>query len=231
MLNGATFPNRTAGVKESEKPPLENRIWYQYPLQWKGLTINPSQSTSTGGPDSAFTGSSDQPIVIRRRTPSNLPKITRLFYNEVGNVTRRINPLGQELKYDYSADGIDLFSIRRPTVPAGTQTINDTFPGPSLDSAWVPSLGTDGAINVQAGHLKVIAPSVANPDFWLQADTGSMVCREFSGTSTQVQLNTLGLNQFERVFMLRTSPSTKKPEAEAGTGLNEPLPVPFKNRP
>lgn len=96
----------STSILESEKPALEGRIWYNYPDQ----------------PASYIQGSSDRPSVIARLVegPDGIPvtqAITR-EYNELGNLTRSVDPLGREtvMEYDGTVSGavanVDVTAIK-----------------------------------------------------------------------------------------------------------------------
>ncbi|GHT96232.1 hypothetical protein AGMMS49545_20690 [Betaproteobacteria bacterium] len=84
-------------VLESFKAPLESRLWFNYPGQ-----KHPSDL-----------GTCRRPSAIARVLPDGTDQITRMTYNAQGRLTRRIDPLGRETKYEYAANGIDLTAIRQ----------------------------------------------------------------------------------------------------------------------
>ncbi|UTW11525.1 RHS repeat-associated core domain-containing protein [Marinobacterium rhizophilum] len=87
----------TASVLESVKDPLERRIWFNYPGQgWAGAE-----------------GTLDKPSIIGRVLPDGTSQLTRKSYNELGNLTRIIDPEGRERVFDYADNQIDLVRIRR----------------------------------------------------------------------------------------------------------------------
>jgi RHS repeat-associated protein len=92
----------TSGVLESIKHPLESRIWYNYP----------------GQPAAHQSGTCDKPSSIARVLPDGSTQLTKMEYNAQGNVTRRIDPLGRETKYEYAANGIDLTRAQQKTATA-----------------------------------------------------------------------------------------------------------------
>jgi RHS repeat-associated protein len=79
---------------ESEKEPLQSRIWYGYSGQTEGHIVG-RQSTP------AFIGR-----VIEGGT-----QLTRHDITTLGKVSRETDPLGRLTTYNYSADGIDLTSV------------------------------------------------------------------------------------------------------------------------
>jgi RHS repeat-associated protein len=90
---------------ESEKDPLEGRIWYNYP----------GQSTNLGAPyylDAAYTGASGQASVVARVLDDGTTQLSSFGYNAAGKVTYSIDPMGRMLSYDYATNNIDLIGMR-----------------------------------------------------------------------------------------------------------------------
>jgi RHS repeat-associated protein len=88
--------NMTAGVLESFKEPLEGRVWFDYPGQPSALQV----------------GASDEPRRIGRVLDDGQTQLYSYEYNEFGNVTNSVDPLGRTLSYLYSTNGIDLLEVR-----------------------------------------------------------------------------------------------------------------------
>jgi RHS repeat-associated protein len=91
------------GILESEKMPLENRVWYNYP----------GQAQLYGG--SNLQGTSDKPSVIGRVLDDGTTQLRQFTYNPAGNVTRSVDPLGRAKTYVYSTNNVDLLEIRQTT--------------------------------------------------------------------------------------------------------------------
>lgn len=83
----------TAGILESIKEPLENRIWYNYPGQ--------------GSPYHTV-GSSDLPIRVGRVLDDGSTQLYTYAYNSFGHLTSSVDPLGRKLSFVYASNGIDL---------------------------------------------------------------------------------------------------------------------------
>lgn len=100
--------NYTAGVIESTKAPLENRVWYNYPNQpWTGAA-----------------GTSDLPISIGRVQADGSTQLLRYTYNAQGNRTSKIDPLGNQTQYSYADNGIDLLRVTQPNGAVTEYTYN-----------------------------------------------------------------------------------------------------------
>lgn len=79
---------------ESEKKPLENRVWYTYP----------GQTASTG---TLYGGTYDKPTAIGRVLDDGTSQISLYAYDSNGNLTQATDPAGRMTYYAYS-DGINL---------------------------------------------------------------------------------------------------------------------------
>jgi RHS repeat-associated protein len=89
----------SAAVKESEKAPLENRVWYSYPGQTWG-----------GG---VAAGMIEKPRQVARVLDDGTTQMYQHEYNALAKVTRTVDPLGRETVYEYSPDGIDLLRVKQ----------------------------------------------------------------------------------------------------------------------
>jgi YD repeat-containing protein len=96
--------NASARILESEKDPLESRIWYNYP----------GQSTNFGAPyylDAAYTGASAQPSVVARVLDDGTTQLYSYGYNAFGNLTNSTDPLGRNFTYVYATNNLDLLQM------------------------------------------------------------------------------------------------------------------------
>jgi RHS repeat-associated protein len=111
----------TARVMESEKQPLESRVWYNYPGQPSSITFG----TSASGVSAQ--GSSGLPTAIGRVLDNGTTQLQTFAYNAYGNPTQSTDPVGRQMTYRYAANGIDLVSIANTTSgsqPLATMTYN-----------------------------------------------------------------------------------------------------------
>ncbi len=81
---------------ESEKKPLENRVWYVYPGQ-----------TEVG---TAHGGTYNRPIATGRVLDDGTSQISLYAYDSSGNLTQATDPAGRITYYSYS-NGIDLAAV------------------------------------------------------------------------------------------------------------------------
>jgi RHS repeat-associated protein len=95
----------SARVIESIKPPLEARIWFDYPGQ-----DDPSQL-----------GSSSQPLHRGRVLDDNSTQLFSYGYNARGNVETFTDPVGRSRKYAYADNGIDPITVSNVTGAANEQ--------------------------------------------------------------------------------------------------------------
>ena len=116
-------------VKESEKEPLENRVWYNYPT----YTGQPTGSCNSivFGVSSGSTvapGASSQPTVIGRVLDSGATQLQQFNYNPQGNITVVTDPVGRQITYTYAANNIDRLTTANTTFAAAqlleTRTYN-----------------------------------------------------------------------------------------------------------
>lgn len=91
---------------ESEKYPLENRVWYVYPGQTSGQTL--------------YGGTYDRPIGIGRVLDDGSSQVSSFDYDENNNLSRSTDPTGRTTYYAY-ADGIDVAAISQ-TIAGGAQS-------------------------------------------------------------------------------------------------------------
>jgi RHS repeat-associated protein len=89
----------SAGVKESEKQALENRVWYNYPGQTWGGGVNP--------------GMLEKPSRIGRVLDDGMTQLYQYAYNDLGKITEAIDPLGRTTVYEYAPNGIDLLRVKQ----------------------------------------------------------------------------------------------------------------------
>jgi len=89
-----------AGILESTKEPLEGRVWYDYAGQ--------SFSNSTVTPGSIVVGSTNQPTHVGRVLDDGFTQLSTYAYDDLGNVTEMIDPVGRMFSATYAANGIDL---------------------------------------------------------------------------------------------------------------------------
>jgi YD repeat-containing protein len=97
-LNGLGY-EEVWPVLESEKKPLDSRIWYLYP----------------GQPAANKQGSIGQPSSILRLLGDGSVQQTLNSYNSLGKLTSTKDPSGRATSYSYSADGLDLLEVRNIT--------------------------------------------------------------------------------------------------------------------
>ncbi len=94
---------------ESEKKPLENRVWYNYPEQPNCLYA----PVSSGGV--VINGASDRPSAIGRVLDNGATQLETFEYNGDGNVTQETDAIGRQTTNTYAANGTDLLSIANTT--------------------------------------------------------------------------------------------------------------------
>ena len=113
-LHSSDYTNASR-VKESEKEPLENRVWYNYANQPSNIQF-PVNSAGV-----VTDGASNQPIAIGRVLDSGVTQIQSFSYNNKGNVIQIKDPINRQISYTYAPNNIDLLTTANTT--SGTQLL------------------------------------------------------------------------------------------------------------
>lgn len=107
-------------VPESEKEPLENRVWYNYAGQPTGGSCD-SIFFGVSSTGTVVNGASGRPAVIGRVLDNGTTQTQLFQYDSNGNITWTKDPVGRQTTYTYAANGVDLLSVANTT--NGTQTL------------------------------------------------------------------------------------------------------------
>jgi RHS repeat-associated protein len=91
------------GVLESQKGPLENRVWYNYPGQPPGNYY------------ATIIGTSDRPTAIGRVLDDDTTQLRTFGYNALGYVTNSVDPVGRSMTYVYATNLVDLLEVQQTT--------------------------------------------------------------------------------------------------------------------
>jgi RHS repeat-associated protein len=119
----------TSRFRESEKEPLENRVWYNYPGQSAGGANSIYAPVSSSGV--VTEGASNQPSAIARVLDNGTTQLQLFQYNANGNVTQTTDPVGRQTTYGYATNGIDRLTTSNTT--SGTQLLETrTYNGQHL---------------------------------------------------------------------------------------------------
>jgi RHS repeat-associated protein len=114
----------TSGSLESFKPPLEGRVWYDYPGQTFGIII----------------GSNTVPAHVGRVLDDGSTQLYTYACNGFGHVTNSIDPVGRTFSYTYDTNGIDLLEVRQ------TRGVNnDLIAKATYNSRHLPLTATDSS--------------------------------------------------------------------------------------
>lgn len=96
-LNDPSLDQRFSNTIASERMPLENRVWYQYPT-----VTYPGNVTQYR-----------QPTAIGRVLDDGSSQVFRYEYGSRGNMTRRVDPVGRTTTYSYDSSDVDLMEVRQ----------------------------------------------------------------------------------------------------------------------
>jgi len=116
-------------VLESEKKPLEYRVYYNYP----GMRPDPSNAYISAG-------TSNQPSKIGRVLDDGSTQLTQYEHNFVGKVTRAVDPLSRATVYQYDPTGYDLTAIYQLKASGSDRLMAATY-----NSQHLPLTMTDAA--------------------------------------------------------------------------------------
>lgn len=97
-LHRTPDPNFTAGILESVKEPLEDRVWYDYNGQSSGAAVE---------------GKSNKPAHVGRVLDDGSTQLYTYEYNGFGNIIKQVDPIGRTFSYIYAENGIDLLETRQ----------------------------------------------------------------------------------------------------------------------
>jgi RHS repeat-associated protein len=125
-LHGETLANASS-ILESEKQPLENRVWYNYPNQ-----------TWAGGVNVGMIG---KPSKVGRILDDGASQIFQYEYNALGKVTKKVDPLGRTTVYKYATNRIDLVEVRQ------TAGVDDLLETRTYNSQHLPLTIANGSGN------------------------------------------------------------------------------------
>jgi RHS repeat-associated protein len=137
-----------ANVIESEKDPLESRIWYFYHNQ------------NTNGSIFTNEGMGAHPTHIGRVLDDASTQLERFNYNDQGNITQTIDPLGRTTNFTYAANGIDVNTGKQVNAQGGEDLLA-TF---TWNSQHLPVTITDasGAVTSFSYNARGQLTSVTN---------------------------------------------------------------------
>jgi RHS repeat-associated protein len=99
FLHDSANINLTGRVLESIRPPLENRMWFNYP----------------GQSSSIATGTSSQPTAVARVQDDGTTQLFQYQRDSFGHITQFTDPIGRQLTFTYASNSIDLLSIANTT--------------------------------------------------------------------------------------------------------------------
>jgi RHS repeat-associated protein len=118
-------PGLASAVLESEKQPLENRVWYTYPGQ-----------TWAGGVNAGMLA---KPAKVGRILDDGSTQLTQYDYNDLGNVTRRVDPMGRTTILTYATNLVDLLETRQ------TAGVNEVLETRTYNAQHLPLTVADGS--------------------------------------------------------------------------------------
>jgi RHS repeat-associated protein len=135
----------TAGILESIKEPLENRVWFNYP----------GQSSST-----FVVGTSSRPTKIGRVLDDGTTQLYTYAYDGFGHVINSIDPVGRTFSYVYASNGIDLLEVRQTRGGNNDLLFRGTYNAQHLP---LTTMGADGQTNTFTYNVRGQLLTRTNP--------------------------------------------------------------------
>jgi RHS repeat-associated protein len=117
-----TFATR---VVESEKEPLEGRVWYNYPGQASAYHV----------------GTINKPTRVGRVLDDGSTQLYSYEYNGFGNLTNEVDPVGRTFSYLYAANGIDLLETRQTRAGSNELLSQTTYNSQHLPLTEIDAAG------------------------------------------------------------------------------------------
>jgi YD repeat-containing protein len=181
------------GVLESEKMPLENRVWYNYagqPQNHEGATVP---------------GSIDRPSVIGRVLEDGTTQLYQYGYNALGNVINTVDPLGRTFTSLYDANGVDLLEVRQTRGANHERLARFTYNSQHLPLTAVDAAGQTSTFTYNArGQLLTSTNPQGKVRTFSYDSNGYVVAFDdaLPGTNDQVRL---AYDSFGRVHSITNS--------------------------
>jgi RHS repeat-associated protein len=140
---------RVRNIKASEKLPLENRVWYEYP----------GQSAS----EPHLAGTVATPSKVARVLDDGSTQLHQYEYNAKGARTREVDPVGRETIYEYDTNETDLLRVKQAN--AASAGGYDLLQSHTYNADHLPLTSTDAAgqvttytYNAEGQPLTVVTP-------------------------------------------------------------------------
>jgi len=114
-----------SGILESEKLPLENRVWFDY----------------AGQSDAQIIGSQGQPSTMGRVLEDGSTQRSQFEYNSVGKVTRRVDPMGRDTIFLYANNNLDLVAVKQKAAGGYETLARYTYNGQHLPLTAIDASG------------------------------------------------------------------------------------------
>ncbi|HEU5122558.1 MAG TPA: RHS repeat-associated core domain-containing protein [Verrucomicrobiae bacterium] len=182
-----------AGVLESEKLPLERRVWYSYPDQTDNRFLPNTASGITS------------PVKIARVLDNGETQTYQYTYNDLGKVTSFIDPLGRRTSFIFDSNNlIDLLEVHQTTPGYGDQLLTKV----TYNSGHLPITVQDVAgqkssfsYNARGQLTQIVDAKNAVTTFNYDATTGflqTIVRPDISGVTTAQRTSTITPDSFFR---------------------------------
>ncbi len=146
-----TDMQKTSGTLESDKQPLESRIWRNYDGQPDGQIFT-----------SAVDGTNGSPSKIARVLDDGSTQLYQFQYNAYGKVTKSTDPSGRATTNTYASNGLDLTEVRQVTGSTNQLLARFTYNSLHLPLTAVDAAGKTNFFGYNAKGQLVAATNALN---------------------------------------------------------------------
>src|ERR1041384_7219289 len=150
----AASGNSSVSVMETEKAALENRIWFTY----------------AGQSDYRHTGNSSRPSTISRVMDDGSDQIVSFTYNSRDLVTSATDASGRQTLFTYSADDIDLLSIKQQVSTNQETLATFTYNAQHLPLTNIDAAGRTNRFGYNANGQLTAVTNAKNETVTMQYD-------------------------------------------------------------
>jgi RHS repeat-associated protein len=152
----------TAGILESTKEALEGRVWYDY----AGQTAS-----------SVVVGNNNLPTHVGRVLDDGSTQLSTYAYDGFGHLINSIDPVGREMSYVYSTNGIDLLEVRQTRGANNELLSRTTYNAQHLPLTQVDAAGQTNTFTYNARGQVLTATNPRNETTAYTYDTNGYLVR------------------------------------------------------
>lgn len=167
-----------SGILESDKMPLESRVWRNYDGQ------------PVGGSGPAFEGTNGSPSKIARLLDDGTTQLYQLSYNSLGKIKQSIDPSGRKMTNNYAANGIDLTQTYQVVAGANQLLASYTYNSAHLPLTAVDASGKTSSFGYNSSGQLIAATNALLETLTLNYNATNYLTNVVRGKLTPVHGNT-----------------------------------------